>query len=156
MPAMGGDGALPSMASAWAPLPQPPSRRPHAASSNKSPKPSDHYPSGLYGVPDDTIRRRNTDYSRPHRSRGDLDNLLAKSDELRVRPRIATGVGAHTLQQPLARVAKVQRRLVGASFELVRAHRDLSNHPQKMGLGVICPKAAELNDSALHLDRWLQ
>lgn len=70
----------------------------------------------------------------------------------RWRARVATGVEALTIQQPLARVANVQRALVGARSELVRAHRDLSNLAQKMDLGVICPEAGELNDGARHLD----
>jgi len=83
----------------------------------------------------------------------ELDNLLAKSGELLAevaRARVATDVEAHTMQQPLARVANVQRALVGARSELVRAHRDLSNLAQKMDLGVICPKSAELIDGAPH------
>jgi hypothetical protein len=52
----------------------------------------------------------------------------------------------------LARVANVQRALVGARSELVRAHRDLSNLAQKMDLGVICPKSAELIGGAPHHD----
>ncbi|EJL20424.1 hypothetical protein [Novosphingobium sp. AP12] len=85
----------------------------------------------------------------------ELDNLLAKSGQLLAEvahARAATGVEAHTMQQPLARVANVQRALVGARSELMRAHRDLSNLAQKMDLGVICPEAAKLNDSAPHLD----
>jgi len=85
----------------------------------------------------------------------ELDNLLAKSGELLAEvacARAATGVEAHTMQQPLARVANVQRALVGARSELIRAHRDLSNLAQKMDLGVICPEAAELNDGAPHPD----
>jgi hypothetical protein len=85
----------------------------------------------------------------------ELDTRLAKSGELLAevaRARVATGVEAHTMQHPLARVANVQRALVGARSELVRAHRDLSNLAQKMDLGVICPEAAELNDGAPHSD----
>lgn len=85
----------------------------------------------------------------------ELDSLLAKSGDLLAevaRARAATGVEAHTMQQPLARVANVQRALVGARSELVRAHRDLSNLAQKMDLGVICPNAASLGAAEPQLD----
>ncbi len=85
----------------------------------------------------------------------ELDDLLAKSGELLAqvaRARVATGVEAHTMQQPLARVANVQRAFVGARSELVRAHRDLSNLAEKMDLGVICPQVAHANTSDPHLN----
>jgi hypothetical protein len=88
-----------------------------------------------------------------------LDDLLAKSGDLLAevaRARVATGVEAHTMQQPLARVANVQRALVGARSELVRAHRDLSNLSQKMDLGVICPQIAALADEASHVAELAQ
>ena len=86
----------------------------------------------------------------------ELDVLLAKSGELLAqvaRARVATGVEAHTMQQPMARVANVQRALVGARSELVRAHRDLSNLAEKMDLGVICPNAAHIGGIAPHFDQ---
>ncbi|WP_103727505.1 hypothetical protein [Novosphingobium sp. HII-3] len=84
----------------------------------------------------------------------DLDSLLAQSGELLAevaRARIAT-VEAHTMQQPLARLANVQRDLVGARSELVRAHRDFSKLAEEMDLGVICPNVAQLHDHTPSLE----
>lgn len=85
-----------------------------------------------------------------------LDSLLAQSGELLAevaRARIATGIDAHTMQQPLARLAHVQRDLVGARSELVRAHRDFSNLSQRMDLGVLCPDSAHLGNESTAQDR---
>ncbi|MBB4859168.1 hypothetical protein HNO88_002497 [Novosphingobium chloroacetimidivorans] len=77
----------------------------------------------------------------------DMDQLLVKSSQLMIEmasARAATGVEAHTLQQPMVRVANLQRSLMEARSELVRAHRDLSNLAEKMDIGFQCPDSASL------------
>lgn len=79
----------------------------------------------------------------------DIDQLLASASELLIelaRARVGTGVEAHTMQRPMTRVVNLQRSLIEARSELVRAHSDLSNLAEKMDIGFQCPDTASLED----------
>ncbi|WP_103727312.1 hypothetical protein [Novosphingobium sp. HII-3] len=86
----------------------------------------------------------------------DMDNLLASASTLlieMVRARVATNVEAHTMQRPMARVANLQRSLIEARSELVRAHSDLSGLAVKMDIGFQCPVSASLGDNEVADER---
>lgn len=78
-----------------------------------------------------------------------MDELLAKSAELLAelaRSRVATENAAVDGQRPLARMAAVQKNLVEARSELVRAHNDLSKLAESMDIAYQCPKQAQLRE----------
>nr|WP_240511159.1 hypothetical protein [Novosphingobium panipatense] len=80
----------------------------------------------------------------------DMDELLAKASELMAeiaRGRLAIVDEAHSTQRPMARVAAMQRSLIEARSELVRAHSDLSKLAETMDIPVRCPDKAELFDA---------
>ncbi|KPH67375.1 MULTISPECIES: hypothetical protein [Novosphingobium] len=73
----------------------------------------------------------------------DMDELLAKAGELLAeiaRARVATDNVAHLGQRPMARVANMQRSLIEARSELVRAHGDLSKLAETMDIPIRCPE----------------
>ncbi|SFG14382.1 hypothetical protein SAMN05518801_10870 [Novosphingobium sp. CF614] len=77
-----------------------------------------------------------------------MDELLAKSGELlteMARARLATENAAVHGQRPLARVAAMQKSLVEARSELVRAHSDLSKLAETMDIAAECPETALLD-----------
>ncbi|MCJ2188934.1 hypothetical protein [Novosphingobium beihaiensis] len=79
----------------------------------------------------------------------DMDELLAKAGELlteMARARVAALDGAVHGQRPLARVAAVQKNLVEARSELVRAHNDLSRLAESMDIAYQCPEKSALDD----------
>ena len=79
----------------------------------------------------------------------DLDELLAKAGELLAelaRARVATiGAAVHG-QRPMARVAAMQKSLIEARSEIVRAHNDLSKLAETMDIPTDCPDQAHLAD----------
>lgn len=75
----------------------------------------------------------------------DMDELLAKAGELLTeiaRARLATTDVAHEGQRPLMRVANMQKNLMEARSELVRAHSDLSRLATRMDIPYECPDKA--------------
>lgn len=77
----------------------------------------------------------------------DMDELLAKAGELlteMARARVATMDAAVLGQRPMARVAAMQKSLIDARSEIVRAHNDLSKLAETMDIPVTCPNQAEL------------
>ena len=82
-----------------------------------------------------------------------MDELIARSGELfaeMARARIATANAAHEGQRPMMRIAAMQKNLVAARSELVRAHSDLSRLAETMDIPVEgCPENAALADEAL-------
>lgn len=75
-----------------------------------------------------------------------MDELLARSGDLlaeMARARVATAQAAQTGQRPMMRVAAMQKNLIAARSELMRAHGDLSQLAETMGIPVAgCPEAA--------------
>ncbi len=72
----------------------------------------------------------------------DMDELLAKSADLLAeiaRARAALGESARNAHVPMARVATMQRGIIDARLELVRAHRDLSRIAETMDIPIRCP-----------------
>lgn len=85
----------------------------------------------------------------------ELDTLLASTSKLIVElasARVATGIDAHAIQRPMARLTRLQRTLGEARSDLVGAHSDLSRLAETLDISVRCPDAAALNDDAPHLD----
>ncbi|CDO38076.1 MULTISPECIES: hypothetical protein [Novosphingobium] len=84
-----------------------------------------------------------------------MDELLAMAGELLAeiaRGRIATTEDAYEGQRPMMRVANMQRNLMEARSELVRAHSDLSKLAERMDIPYECPdNRGELRD--LDLER---
>lgn len=79
----------------------------------------------------------------------DMDELLAKASELMVeiaRGRVAIVEAAHSTQRPMARIAAMQRSLIEARSELVRAHSDLSKLAETMDIPIRCPEDARLSE----------
>lgn len=75
----------------------------------------------------------------------DMDELLAKAGELLAeiaRARLATVDVAYEGQRPLMRVANMQKNLMEARSELVRAHSDLSKLAERMDIPYECPDKA--------------
>ncbi|MCJ2178119.1 hypothetical protein [Novosphingobium album (ex Hu et al. 2023)] len=86
----------------------------------------------------------------------DMDELLAKAGELLAevaRARVSTLNAAVQGQRPLARFAAMQKCLVEARSELVRAHSDLSKLAESMDIAYQCPENAVLEEG---LDGELQ
>ncbi|MBT0669798.1 hypothetical protein HT136_15630 [Novosphingobium profundi] len=81
-----------------------------------------------------------------------MDELLARSGDLlaeMARARVETGEAAHAGHRPMMRVAAMQRNLISARSELLRAHADLSNLAESMGIPVEgCPESASLDAGA--------
>jgi hypothetical protein len=78
----------------------------------------------------------------------DLDTLLASASSLIVElatARVATGIEAHTIQRPMARLTRLQRNLGDARSDLVGAHSDLSKLAETLDISVRCPDAAALD-----------
>lgn len=78
----------------------------------------------------------------------DMDELLAKAGELlteMARARVATVDMAALGQRPMARVAAMQKSLIDARSEIVRAHSDLSKLAETMDIPVSCPDKAALS-----------
>lgn len=78
-----------------------------------------------------------------------MDELLARSGELLAelaRARVGTTHAAHVGQRPMARIAAMQKSLVDARFDLVRAHSDLSKLAETMDIPIECPSDASLGD----------
>lgn len=78
----------------------------------------------------------------------DMDELLAKAGELLAevaRARVSTLDAAVQGQRPLARFAAMQKSLVEARSELVRAHSDLSKLAESMDIAYQCPEKAALD-----------
>lgn len=76
-----------------------------------------------------------------------MDELLAKAADLLAelaRTRVATANAAGHGQRPLARVAAMQKSLVDARCELVRAHNDLARLAESMDIAYQCPTQAQL------------
>lgn len=76
-----------------------------------------------------------------------MDELLARSSELLAelaRARVGTTQAAHVGQRPMARIAAMQKSLVDARFDLVRAHSDLSKLAETMDIPIDCPNDASL------------
>lgn len=89
----------------------------------------------------------------------DMDELLAKASELMAeiaRGRVAIVETAHSTQRPMARVAAMQRSLIEARSELVRAHSDLSKLAETMDIPVRCPDKAVLVDGDLDGQRLVE
>lgn len=85
----------------------------------------------------------------------ELDTLLASTSNLIVElasARVATGIDAHAVQRPLARLTRLQRTLGEARSDLVSAHGDLSKLAETLDISVRCPDTAELNNCAPRLD----
>ncbi|MGE4404404.1 hypothetical protein [Pseudomonas sp.] len=79
----------------------------------------------------------------------ELDTLLANASDLVLelaRARIATGIEAHAIQRPMARLTRLQRTLGEARSDLVCAHSDLSKLAERMDIIVSCPDMAMLDD----------
>jgi hypothetical protein len=79
----------------------------------------------------------------------DMDELLAKAGELlteMARARLATENAAFEGQRPLMRVANMQKNLMEARSELVRAHSDLSKLAIRMDIPYECPSRAMLDE----------
>ncbi|WP_245656459.1 hypothetical protein [Novosphingobium naphthalenivorans] len=79
----------------------------------------------------------------------DMDELLAKASELFAevaRARVAALDAAVHGQRPLARFAAMQKSLVEARSELVRAHNDLSKLAESMDIAYQCPENAVLDE----------
>lgn len=80
-----------------------------------------------------------------------MDELLAKSADLLAelaRARVATENSAVHGQRPLARMASMQKSLVEARSELVRAHNDLSKLAESMDIAYQCPNQGMLVEEA--------
>ncbi|WP_395393657.1 hypothetical protein WBP07_01185 [Novosphingobium sp. BL-8A] len=85
----------------------------------------------------------------------DMDELLAKAGELLAeiaRARVATEEAARLVHQPMARVANVQRTLMDARLELVKAHRDLTKVAETMDIPIRCPDQARVADEPATMD----
>jgi predicted MarR family transcription regulator len=86
----------------------------------------------------------------------DMDELLAKAGELlaeMARARVATANAAALGQRPMARVAAMQRSLIDARSEIVRAHSDLFRLAETMDIPVDCPEKAMLGAGAANASR---
>lgn len=86
----------------------------------------------------------------------DMDELLAKSGELlaeMARARVSTANAAVLGQRPLARVAAMQKNLIDARSEIVRAHNDLSKLAETMDIPTECPESAALGGDAAEAER---
>lgn len=74
-----------------------------------------------------------------------MDELLARSAELlaeMARARVATAQAASTGQLPMMRIAGMQKHLVAARSDLVRAHGDLVRIAETMDIPVAgCPES---------------
>lgn len=77
-----------------------------------------------------------------------MDELLARSAELMAemaRVRVATQYVAHAGQRPMARIVAMQKSLIEARSDLVRAHSDLSKLAETMDIPFECPEEGALN-----------
>lgn len=75
-----------------------------------------------------------------------MDELLAKAGELMAelaRARLATVAVAGDGHRPLSRIAAMQKSLMDARLEVVRAHGDLARLAETMDIAVECPKTAQ-------------
>ncbi|WP_226635145.1 hypothetical protein [Novosphingobium profundi] len=81
-----------------------------------------------------------------------MDELLARSGDLMAemaRARVATAEAAHAGQRPMMRIAAMQKNLMAARGELLRAHGDLSQLAETMGIPVAgCPEEGSLASTA--------
>ena len=78
-----------------------------------------------------------------------VDELIAKSAELlaeMARVRLATENPAVHGQRPIARVAAMQKSLVEARSEIVRAHNDLSKLAESMDIAYQCPEKSQFDE----------
>jgi len=77
----------------------------------------------------------------------ELDNLIASASNLVVelaKARVATGINAHAIQRPMARLTRIQRTLGEVRSDLVSAHSDLSKLAETLDISVRCPNSAAL------------
>jgi hypothetical protein len=77
----------------------------------------------------------------------DLDTLLASASSLIAElasARVATGIDAHAIQRPMARLTRLQRTLGDARSDLVGAHSDLFRLAETLDISVRCPDVAVL------------